>query len=289
MPEGNSGPLNLSDGDIRTYRRDGAVLLRGMLAPHWVELVARGLDEIRDQPGALASTQTDGERPGALVAEHFASRRNSSLARFVRESPAARIAGRLMGWRSSHLYLDQMFYKDGGRVLPSAWHQDVPYLKVRGRDMCRVWMSCDRAPRSIALRVVRGSHLWNVVYRRPVSDLQEQSAGSFSYQSAPADQSLPPLPDIEASRDSFDILHWDVEPGDVIAFNGLALHGAGGLDDWPARRRAFATLWCGEQETYLKRPGHTLPDLADLAGAAMQDGESLAGRPDLYPAYWRAA
>ncbi len=60
MPETGIADLTRSGEDIRTWRRAGAVLLRGVLAPEWVELATRRLDEICARPGELASTRTGG-------------------------------------------------------------------------------------------------------------------------------------------------------------------------------------------------------------------------------------
>ena len=41
-----------------------------------------------------------------------------------------------------------------------------------------------------------------------------------------------PLPDLDAERDAHEFLAWDMEPGDVIAFHALTLHGASDTT-WP--------------------------------------------------------
>ncbi|KXU37039.1 hypothetical protein AXE65_03980 [Ventosimonas gracilis] len=45
---------------------------------------------------------------------------------------------------------------------------------------------------------------------------------------------LADLPDIEAARENYPILGWEIEPGDVICFHMLTLHAAAGC-----RRRVF--------------------------------------------------
>ena len=32
------------------------------------------------------------------------------------------------------------------------------------------------------------------------------------------------MPDIEATREEYDIIAWDMDPGDVIAFHGMTVH-----------------------------------------------------------------
>jgi ectoine hydroxylase-related dioxygenase (phytanoyl-CoA dioxygenase family) len=70
----------------------------------------------------------------------------------------------------------------------------------------------------------------------------------------PADETLdlPRLPDIEASRDDFDLVSWAVEPGDVVVFHANVLHG--GAPTRPGRRRRTVSLrYFGADATYSPR------------------------------------
>jgi ectoine hydroxylase-related dioxygenase (phytanoyl-CoA dioxygenase family) len=274
--------------ETAAFRSDGAVLLRAILPSYWVDLVRAGLEEIYADPGDMTTraTGTDGE--GVTMIDQYASRRNSKLGRFVETSPAAAIASSLLGSTAIRYVIDQIFYKDAGRVLPTAWHQDTPYLRVAGNDLARLWTTCDPSPSRATVSVIKGSHLWNVVYR-PVGEtpgIKATAGAAFSYGSnSDYDDRLPAVPDIDAHRSSFDILSWDVEPGDVLAFNGNVLHGAGGNFVHPNKRRAFATLWAGDDVRYRRRPGLSLPDVAELSGATVADGELLSAHPSVFPAF----
>jgi len=86
------------------------------------------------------------------------------------------------------------------------------------------------------------------------------------------------LPDIDAERDAHEFLAWDMEPGDVIAFHALTLHGASGNLSTARRRRAWATRWCGADARYAERVGQISPP---LAGHGLKPGDKLAC--DLFP------
>jgi hypothetical protein len=64
---------------------------------------------------------------------------------------------------------------------------------------------------------------------------------------------LPRLPDIQADRDAFDILSWDVEPGDVIVFHLGALHGGAGTAPG-IRRRTVSLRFLGPDVVFDGRP-----------------------------------
>lgn len=285
-------PRQITDAEIGDFREKGAVLLRGILPNEWVDLVRAGLEELRLDPGPMTTRATGKGGRGELMIDQFASLRNEKLRRFRDESPAAEIAGHLLGEQDARFYIDQIFYKGSGRVLPTNWHQDTPYLRIAGNDICRLWTTCDPSPRQATVKVIRGSHLWNVVYApNPDTEALEtiETGDGFSYGSnADYDSSLVPVPDIDAHPGAFDILEWDVQPGDVLAFNGNILHGAGGIEDHPHKRRALATVWVGDDVRYRVRPGISLPDLVELKGKEMRDGTLLSDRPDIFPAGWTA-
>ena len=159
------------------------------------------------------------------------------------------------------------------------------------------------------MEVIRGSHLWNVTYqpwvgRDPASDPQgaaraeakfqnqeavigEDAHEHLSYEQAFADQSLPHLPDIELQRESFDIIGWDYEPGDLLLFHGHILHSARGNVHAPSPRRALATMWAGDDVHYLHRRGQVIPDPRALYAFEPRDGDTLNLFPEVFPVVWR--
>ena len=81
--------------------------------------------------------------------------------------------------------------------------------------------------------------------------------------------------------EDYEILAWDLAPGDVIAFDFRTLHGttAGRVR---GRRRALSTRWLGDDVTYCRRPGETSPPFPDIG---LEDGERM--REDWFPVVWR--
>ena len=95
--------------------------------------------------------------------------------------------------------------------------------------------------------------------------------------------SLADLPDIEADRSAFQIIGWELEPGDAVFFHMLALHAAGGAD---RRRRAFSIRFLGDDAVHAPRAWTTSPEFPGLvdelpAGAPMDTRASRSsGRPE---------
>ena len=90
--------------------------------------------------------------------------------------------------------------------------------------------------------------------------------------------SLADLPDVEASRDDYDIIGWALKPGDAVFFNMLTLHAASGVGG-AQRRRAFSLRFLGSDMTHAPRPWTTSPPFPGL------ENELEAGAPLNHPLF----
>ena len=91
------------------------------------------------------------------------------------------------------------------------------------------------------------------------------------------------MPDIDADRDGYDIVSWDLEPGDAYVFHGLTVHGAGGNLTGQVRRRGYTVRYTGDDVTYDTRPGTSKPLQTDL----LAHGDALDC--EMFPVVWPAA
>lgn len=283
-------PLSVSPEDIATYRRDGAVLVRNVLTRDELALLEEGLEQVHASPSGMFSRIEAASGAGETIVDQFPSMRSPALRKLMAEGPSAELAARMMGTASAQLVLDQVFYKQKGQIVPTPWHQDTPFLRVRGHDVARVWLTCDPSPKGVTLEVVRGSHLWNVVYDTSGMAASEvkttAEGGQFTYTGI-GDDRLPPVPDVASHRDSFDILSWDVEPGDAVIFHGNILHGASGRTDHPHPRRAFASMWGGPDLRFHAAMSHAMPLPSDPGDAPVPHGAPIGEYPNVFPVFWR--
>jgi len=292
----------IDDQEIRAFHRDGAVLLPGMMSDAWLSVLESGLEHANKHPDGMSAGVAQPLRIDQFPASH-----SSDLQRFLDESPVAQIVGTILR-APVRFYMDQMFYKPAGRIAPSAWHQDTCYYNIEGQQLVRAWVCVDPAPREVSLEVVRGSHAWNVTYRPPVGlDPKDDPEAAAQIDAAHAageiligreaherwtyfdsflDPNLPKLPQIEAQRESFEIIGWDIKPGDVLLFNGNILHSALGGVELPHPRRAHASLWAGPDVKYLRRRSQAIPDPLGLYDYSPSDGEELANFPEVFPLAW---
>lgn len=244
--------------DTETYRRDGAVPLRGVLSPEQVEALRAGVERDVAEPGPLAI------RTGRFFEDFRNWDRIPEFEAVIRNSRLPEVASELMGAERVRLFHDHVLVKEAGSTEPSPWHQDQPYYCVDGMQNVSFWIPLDPVNRENTLEFARGSHASGTWYM-PRSFVQKTPM-VFE------EGSLAEVPEIDPA----DVIGWELEPGDAVAFHMLTLHQAAGS---PTRRRAFSLRLLGDDATYAPRPHRTSPPFPEL------DGELEAGGPMDHPLF----
>ena len=115
------------------------------------------------------------------------------------------------------------------------------------------WVALDEVTvESGALEFIQGSHLWDIWFQ---PETFGKTSGHGEYERNP---DYVDIPDIETARNEYKILTWDLQPGDVYAFDAMTVHGAGGNLRSDARRRGYPVRYCGDDARYHIREGAPL-------------------------------
>ena len=261
---------------VRDFERDGAVCIRGLLRPQEVADLTAGIDWNLAHLSPRAKVASSPGDPGYFVEDFCNWQDNPHYRRVIFESRLAAAAAALMQSDTARLYHDHMLTKEPGTRQATPWHQDQPYYNVEGRQNCSFWIPVDPVSRTATLEFVAGSHRGPWLMPRSFRDAQ---ARWFP------EGTLADLPDIEARRDAYPILGWELEPGDAVCFHMLTLHAARGVEG-TRRRRVFSVRFIGHDATHAPRPWRTSPEFPGLAD------ELPAGAPMDHPSFpllWPAA
>lgn len=107
------------------YGRHGAVCVRGAFSPADIALATEAIEANLADLSPLAKRASSPE-DGAFVEDFRSWDRISAMEAFIRNSPAAAIAGELMGATTVRLFHDHVLVKEPGTPLRTPWHQDLP-------------------------------------------------------------------------------------------------------------------------------------------------------------------
>jgi hypothetical protein len=235
--------LELSASDLQRYEKDGVIVLRKAIDANWLSLLEAGIEQSRKSPSLLGWYMSRNLKGYEM--DTFLWKRNNFLKAAVYLGPFAHWAKALMQSQEVRFFYDQMFVKEPGSDAPTPWHQDLSFWPVRGEKICSFWIPLDPVSReSSGLMYVGGSHKWP----------QRFKAISPDYVATIIDESMDDIPDINANPDKYNLLDWDMEPGDILMFHPLTLHGSYGNRSRKRRRRALALRWVGDDVIYAPSP-----------------------------------
>lgn len=270
----------ISAADIKRFREDGAVALRGLLAPEWIERLRDGVEENLRAPGPMASSYTDEGKTGRYFGDYCNWDRIKAFRDVFFDSELAEAAARLMDSERAFVFHEHVLIKEPGTQEYTPWHQDQPYYVAAGEQTISFWVPLDPVSSAVCPHFLRGSHRSGQLYRpRYFKDGRDYG---YDY----SDGRYVPVPDIDGdSAANARMMCWDLEPGDAVAFHFRTLHNAPS-NEMPARRRAVSFRMFGDDARYAERPGLPSPPYPEM-GLELDDGDRLP--LDWFPQVWPRA
>lgn len=307
----------ITTDEVAAYNNAGVVLLRGVLTLSAVNALRRSIDEavanIKQSPSgydlsyltrAVESDDHDGleaisggqydiaalmdyvkssgkpllldeiqTSKGSFLLDTGIAAKLRDFRSFSLKGPAPEIAAALLASDQVRFFGDQIFVKEPGTRERTAFHQDATYFEIDGDQCCVLWIPVDPVTlEGGTMQYWRGSHRDGKLYQPNVFITQTPMPGAQGE----------PMPDIEGHLEDYDIVHFDVEPGDVLVHHYRTIHGAGGNNTRYQVRRAASLRYCGDDIRFTSRPWaprqlhHT---------HQLQDGDPLGG-PD-FPVVWK--
>ena len=263
------------------FLRDGVVPIRRCFARHWLDTLGRGIERNLETPSPWFEARTMGGSAARYCEDFWAWSRIPEFEAFVRDSPAAAIAGALLAARRINLVMDNWFLREAGAESRAPWHHDIAYFDFEG-SMCVLWLPLEPTGRDEGIAFVRGSHRWGRLFQR-VYFRDHRAAGAPGwvkgrYYEAP--------PDVEAEPDRYDVVAFDLEPGDCLVFDMRTLHGA--FPGPPPGRtiRRYSLRMTAEDGRIRYRGDWAKKERAIFEQAGHRDGDVLDSA--FFPKLWTA-
>ncbi len=260
----------VTDEERHTYARDGAARLKGVLPLEWIDYMRRAVTRVmkRSDP---ASQNYAGEGAPRFFGHSFPWLLDDAFKAWAIHGPLKDLARQIMTDATSlNFFYDQIFAKEPHATAQATWHQDYPYLPLKGEQVLRIWVPFDRVTaRSGAVHYLKGSHAWGVVYHprgyKAISEYQ---------------------PDFDVDYDKYDWLIGEVEPGDALLHHPKVVHGSRG-NTTNRFRRALTNIYTGDLVTWNPHPASMFNNKNQTGHVVIPKLEP--GGPidcDLFPRVW---
>jgi ectoine hydroxylase-related dioxygenase (phytanoyl-CoA dioxygenase family) len=274
---GKSASNLLDPSAIDAFRDDGATVMRQVFGAGDIARLAGFVDNWMANPGAHVR-DFGGDASSSFFSDVFGWYRDPAYGDWLKASPLGEIAANFLEAPEVRIYFDHLLVKEPEGAAPTPWHQDAPYWPMSGQQCCTAWIAIDPASHeSGAVEYIRGSHSTGDIY----------APEAFQGDGSLANANLVALPDIDADRERYDIVSWDLQPGDVAFHHCLSLHGAPANRTTNNRRRGLAIRFIGPDIQFAMHDGIAVPMqryFEDLA-PTLVPGDAFNG--PLFPVVWQ--
>ena len=271
---------SVSDDQKRALREDGIVKLPGVVDPAMLEELNACFEWTVAHPGPIAVGNTEGEN--IFFVENANPEARPLYQDLVDRSPFPKIAAELWGSEFVGFLAEEIFWKKG-KTMQTFWHQDTVYSPWGGEHWCNFWFPLVKMTAEQSIRVVRGSHK-GIQYDGTTFNPKDPTEPLWGDKG-----NFPRLPNISAEAaadpDSWDIVGFDVEPGDIVVLHPHCLHNGGETDEILPERRNLVLRFFGDKSYFsdhLPKDGKGLYNhkpIPTAEGSFLTDG-------DLYRPEW---
>jgi ectoine hydroxylase-related dioxygenase (phytanoyl-CoA dioxygenase family) len=254
--------MKLNNKDILNYQTSGVVVLRNIISSRWLNKLGVGIRKNFESPSKYFCIYEKNKDKNLFYDDYCNWKRINEYKDFLFNSPLANIASDLMISKKVNIFHEHVLIKESGTTKITPWHQDQSYYCVQGSQNVSFWIPLDKISKITCPEFVLKSHKWTKKFlpTKFLGDNYEQK-----------DKEFEKIPDIENKRHDYKIISYELEPGDLIAFNFATVHGAPGNKS-KNRRRAFSARFTGDDARYIKRKGEMSPPFPELK---LKNGDRL--------------
>jgi ectoine hydroxylase-related dioxygenase (phytanoyl-CoA dioxygenase family) len=235
---------------------DGAVVIRGLFDHDAMARIEELYNYCLAHPSVISQSLGGGDE--------FFFNDNTNPDPEVRALTEKALEGQPIGdllaevWGSEHVWYlsEETFHKGSGRSgFRTALHQDTCYAHYEGEHWVNFWICLDPVARENSLEVIKGTHL-GPLYDCTAFDPKGPRKPMWGDK---IDPPWPLWPDFEADLaqdpNSWEVLSWDVEPGDVVVCHPHGFHGGAATGPKTPFRRTITFRFFGDKSYYKWYPG----------------------------------
>lgn len=270
----------ITEEEKTAYWRDGVAIVRQALAQDWIDYMREAVERIMNRNDTGAQNYAADGKP-RFFAQTFPWMYDEAFRAWAIRGPLVEVASQVLEDPEVIFFYDQIFAKEPGDSTETPWHQDQPFLPLKGNQGVRIWVPFDPVDAdSGAIHYLLGSNRWGVTYH-PIG-FKNIPEITDSYMESPfTDQ-----PDFEATYNDYEWLVAEAEPGDLLLHHPLTVHGSR-ANMKQQYRRAATLFYVGSSTTWDPHPANMFNNKS-LTGH-MAPPDLIAGGTlecDLFPRVW---
>jgi len=239
---------------VNIFQKDGVALIKNAIDDYWIKKLEVGIKKNFKNPSKYKCVYEKLENKELFYDDYCNWQKIDEYKDFLFNSNLPKIASKLLRSSKINLFHEHVLIKESGASKKTPWHQDQSYYCVEGRQNVSFWCPLDLIKKENCPEFVKKSHNWKQKF------LPTKFFGE-SYEHL--DKEFEKIPDIENDKDKYEIISYELKPGDAIAFNFSTVHGAP-PNKSKNIRRAFSARFTGDDARYIKRKGEMSPPFPEV-------------------------
>ena len=244
----------LDKKEISFYKKNGVVLLKNAITKDWINKLKIGVTKNFKKPSKYKCVYEKHNNKELFYDDYCNWQRIIEYKKFLFDSNIGNIASQLMSSKKVNIFQEHVLIKEIGSQKKTPWHQDQSYYCVEGKQNVSFWIPLDKVLKNSSPEFIGESHKWKDKF------LPTKFFGnSYTHE----DKEFKKIPNIEKIRNKYNIFSFNLNLGDIIAFNFATVHGAPGNKNLISRR-AFSARFMGDDARYVKRKGEMSPPFPNL-------------------------
>ncbi len=283
-------PEPLTESIVTDWQKNGAVKIPQLLDPAELSACGEFYDWILANPSPIATQFFEGEVDSFFNDVGQAAGYYPRAKSLFDSCPSIRATVQsLFGADNRNIWFlgYEVFHKRGGAGRHTPFHQDASFAPFHGKHLVRFWIPFEHTPKSHCLEVISGSHLGplfnpNKILMTDPSTHRAEGVDDTTpcFDKEEELRAMPRVPDILADPETYDVLSWDLDPGDAVAFHLASLHGNAPVDARHPERNTLILGFFGDDCIYKPLPVEGIGDFLDPAAfSGLKEGDhfSLSG------------
>lgn len=241
------------DNVRKHYQEEGAAHLKGAIDAQWIKKLSEGTEKLLTASENKGGQEFSRPGEGRFFGDYFSWLKVEEYKDFIMNSNIGQIASEILQSDTIRFFYDQPLIKEPGTPKRTPWHHDYTYWPTNGEDVLSIWVPLDAAtPENGVVTYVKGSHKWNAFF--PPEEWSDNNTPSgdtppddLTRAGVSTGKQKRTITDIKRHPENYELLEWNVNPGDVLIHHSHTIHGAQGNLSVDKRRRAIAFRFFGER------------------------------------------
>jgi ectoine hydroxylase-related dioxygenase (phytanoyl-CoA dioxygenase family) len=265
--------VEITEKDVGNFEKDGVIRVKGAINENQLEKLDRALTPYLARKKLINKLMFGDSlffsKPNVWKSDPF-------FLKFVQQPIIIDLAAKLLRSSRVSLLQDVIFLKSSGAIKEFPWHHDISYAPIQGEKIMSFWMATESVSlHNGGLQFIKGSHRWTENFGPPPNLLPISKLLPQYWMKSKTSNFSVRTPEDYDKYSKNDVVSFDLERGDLLAFHGRTQHRSGPNFAEEIDRKGYVVRFTGDDIIY--DPHSNTGAAFQLWNAKLNSGDKMSG------------